>query len=65
MGSDDGGYDEKKHRESVAAFSMDETEVTLAQYRECVNAGTCQPPQTPSSACNWGKSGRDQHPMNC
>jgi formylglycine-generating enzyme required for sulfatase activity len=70
--------DEKPGRSvSVGAFSIDRTEVTVAKYRECVQAKKCSQagltmphydgkdqPQY-AEFCNWGKSGRDDHPMNC
>lgn len=66
MGSNDGESDEKPvHRVQVSAFEMDVTEVTVAQYRACVNAGSCQAPTDVGSTCNYRKSDRDQHPMNC
>ncbi|MBI4706179.1 MAG: SUMF1/EgtB/PvdO family nonheme iron enzyme, partial [Deltaproteobacteria bacterium] len=62
MGSNDGGGDEKPvHSVTVAAFEMDPTEVTVAQYRKCVSDGGCSEP----SGCNWEESGRDDHPVNC
>jgi serine/threonine-protein kinase len=57
--------DEKPGRSvSVDAFSIDRTEVTVAQYRDCVEAGRCTDPATTGS-CNWGQAGRDDHPVNC
>jgi formylglycine-generating enzyme required for sulfatase activity len=70
--------DEKPGRRvSVAAFQIDKTEVTVAQYGRCVDAGACssdgltlpywgdkEQPEF-AWACNWGKGGREQHPMNC
>ncbi len=45
------------------------TETTLSQYRACVEAGACSKEnfdtKTDSSDCNWGHTGRDDHPMNC
>ena len=65
MGSSSGSSDEKPvHRVTVGAFSMLKTEVTVAQYRACLRAGKCTKPDT-GSYCNWGKGGRDAHPVNC
>jgi len=60
------GYDDEKpvHRVRVRTFQMSRTEVTVAQYRACVRAGACTEPDT-GRYCNWGKSGRDNHPINC
>jgi formylglycine-generating enzyme required for sulfatase activity len=70
--------DEKPGRSvNVDAFSIDRKEVTVAQYRNCVQAKKCSQQgvslphyggkDQPQAAgfCNWGKSGRDDHPMNC
>ena len=48
----------------------------MAQYRGCVEAGKCASAglskafwdgkEQPSGGhCNWGRSGRDNHPINC
>ena len=66
MGSKDGDDDEKPvHRVSVSAFRIAESEVTVRQYRKCVEAGVCTEPSTEYSQCTWGKSGDDDHPINC
>jgi iron(II)-dependent oxidoreductase len=46
-------------------FTM--SEVTVAQYRACVQAGKCSAPKTKSEEqyCNWGYPDRDAHPVNC
>jgi formylglycine-generating enzyme required for sulfatase activity len=65
--------------EYVGPFRIDKTEVTVAAFRRCVEAGECsaqgltmpfggdpmkeQPEWAPY--CNWGKSGREDHPINC
>lgn len=45
-------------------FALDETEVTVDQYGDCVTEGTCTTPDT-STDCNWGVGGRGSHPVNC
>ena len=62
-------------------FYIDKTEVTVAEYGECVKAGACVPnglqaytgpvnglgvpTYLKSDMCNWGQPGRDNHPLNC
>jgi hypothetical protein len=66
MGSNDGEANEKPaHRIHVDAFEMDVTEVTVAQYGACVSGGACPPASTNSLLCNWGKSDKASHPINC
>ncbi len=53
----------------VATFELSKTEVTVAQYRKCVNDGPCTAPQT-GEYCkaewfNWDKPDRANHPVNC
>ncbi|MFC1641569.1 SUMF1/EgtB/PvdO family nonheme iron enzyme [Myxococcota bacterium] len=66
MGSVDGDKDEQPMRPfKLRTFQLDETEVTVADWEACVQAGTCQPPNGESPACNYGKPRRAQHPVNC
>ena len=46
-------------------FRVTRSEVTVAQYRRCLEAGKCTTPETRLGHCNWGRAGRDQHPVNC
>jgi formylglycine-generating enzyme required for sulfatase activity len=48
----------------VAAFELSRTEVTVAQFRKCVNEGPCAAPDT-AGGCNWDKPDRANHPVNC
>ena len=71
--------DEKPSGEiSVAAFSLDATEVTVAAWDACVREKGCKaststaiPDMSPvdtkkwSAYCNGGKAERANHPMNC
>jgi formylglycine-generating enzyme required for sulfatase activity len=67
MGDGDGDpFDGPVHEVSVEPFEIDRTEVTVAAYATCVAAGRCTPPMsTLSPACNYGRSGRENHPVNC
>jgi formylglycine-generating enzyme required for sulfatase activity len=59
--------DEKPGRTmSLPAFRIDRTEVTVAAYKACVDAGRCTAPNTGGykDSCNWGTS-RTDHPVNC
>ena len=64
MGSTEQDEEQPVHEEHVAAFEMDLTEVTVAQYRACVEAAQCAEPVT-GDGCNWDEPGRDDHPINC
>lgn len=48
----------------LPGFSIDKTEVTVAAYRRCVEAGACTSPST-GEHCNWDRPSRDAHPVNC
>lgn len=51
---------------TVSSFCMDTTEVTVAAYQACVNAGACAEPRSAGMLyCNWAVQGRDNHPINC
>ena len=52
------------HRVRVPTFWIARSEVTVEQYRRCVHAGRCRAPDTGTN-CNWGKPGRNDHPVNC
>lgn len=61
------------HDVQINGFEMSKTLVTVEQYQECVIQGQCTEPSTsvPQMApearvlCNWGKEGRQRHPVNC
>ncbi|HQC45546.1 MAG TPA: formylglycine-generating enzyme family protein [Myxococcota bacterium] len=65
MGSNEGSLDEEPvHSVTVPTFEISKTQVTVEQYKKCVKAGACTAPDT-GGKCNWGKSGRKKHPVNC
>ena len=65
MGSTSGeSHEQPVHRVTLPSFELAKTEVTVGQYRACVAAGRCAAPDT-GSFCNWGKAGREDHPVNC
>ncbi|MFH0899751.1 MAG: SUMF1/EgtB/PvdO family nonheme iron enzyme [Pseudomonadota bacterium] len=57
-------HEKPAHTVHVSAFAMLRTEVTVAQYEECMNAGRCSHASV-SVSCNRGRSDRANHPMNC
>jgi alkaline phosphatase len=69
--------DRPGRRVHVEAFAIARTEVSVAQYRGCVEAGPCSAegldvPVREGEArpewaeqCNWGRPGRERHPINC
>lgn len=78
MGSNDGADDEKPiHTVQVSSFIMAESEVTVAQYRKCVEAGVCTEPHWDDSTCyvlngsSWSKGvlpkslRSDELPVTC
>ena len=78
MGSNRGTRDEKPvHAVTVGTFEIAATEVTVAQYRKCVNAGVCTRPHWDDGACfnfdgtDWKKGSlpasfrNDNQPVVC
>ncbi len=66
------------HRVTLGAYCIDRTEVTVGQYRQCMQGGTCslhttvalpglsaQDTQMYSQYCNGARTDRDNHPINC
>ena len=55
------------HEVRVPTFQLSATEVTVAQYRSCVEAGACTEPSaaTTKPNCNWGRDDHEDHPINC
>jgi len=63
-GSEPGGMAVIPGGGAVQTFSIDVTEVTVDAYAACVRAGNCSKPND-DGRCNWGKSDRGNHPVNC
>ena len=63
MGSPSQSDEQPVHSVTLKAFAMSKTEVTVGQYRACVEAGVCAEP----SSCIWTSSRGDKenHPINC
>lgn len=49
---------------TLAPFAMDRWEVTVSEFRACVDAKACVSPVT-TGACNYGVKSRGDHPVNC
>ena len=65
MGANEGDADAKPaHTASVSPFKIQVKEVTVTEYKKCVDANKCTVPNT-STGCNWGQTGRGNHPINC
>ena len=58
--------DEKPlHEVILSSYQIDMYEVTVSDYALCVDVGGCDELSGSSDDCNWGKPGREQHPINC
>jgi formylglycine-generating enzyme required for sulfatase activity len=64
MGSTRSPEEQPVHRVALRAFEIDATEVTAAEYAECVRAGACEATWDGAN-CNAGKHERANHPVNC
>jgi len=64
MGSTSSSDEQPIHTVTVPSFELTRTEVTVGQYRTCVDADWCSVPGT-GSGCNWAQRGREDHPINC
>lgn len=63
MGSTMAKNEQPVHRVRLSAFCIDRTEVTVAAYRACPTTACTEPRSI--GACNWGRSDREDHPINC
>ena len=68
MGSSSGAAAEKPvHEVYVSGFFIDTYEVTVDEYKRCVDAGECSTPKYEHDYLkhfNYGASGRGKHPIN-
>ncbi|GAC1528358.1 MAG: hypothetical protein NVS3B10_25600 [Polyangiales bacterium] len=54
------------HLVTLSPYLIDKYEVTVGEYKKCVDGGKCVAPLLLSSqTCNWGVAGREGHPINC
>jgi formylglycine-generating enzyme required for sulfatase activity len=53
----------------MSTYAIDIYEVTVSDYKRCVEQGTCTEPKIGDALvpeyCNWGLGNRDDHPINC
>ena len=59
-----GERNNEPRKATVEDFEISRTEVTIDQYRKCMEARACDVPKT-GPICNWGQPGRGAHPVNC
>jgi len=65
IGSTDGGSNERPaHNVDVKGFRIARTLTTVEQYKACVDAGGCAPPDS-GGKCTWEAPGKERHPVNC
>lgn len=62
--------DAERCRVRVGPLDADRHEVTVANYRSCIDAGECTFDAGPRTApdggqCNWHQADRDDHPVDC
>ena len=65
LGDVSNSNDAPAYQRTMPALCVEEKEVTVAAYTKCVQAGQCNPPVGNSAGCNYGVSGREDHPVNC
>lgn len=79
MGDQDLDRAKPVRKVTLSPYCMDKTEVTVAAYRVCVQAGACPPASATvdwkgikpedktkwNQFCTWGRRGYEKHPINC
>jgi formylglycine-generating enzyme required for sulfatase activity len=53
------------HKVSLTAYSIDKYEVTAKRYASCVASGMCTAPTMSEPECTYGKTGKENYPINC
>ncbi|MFA6583643.1 MAG: SUMF1/EgtB/PvdO family nonheme iron enzyme [Elusimicrobiaceae bacterium] len=59
------GSGSNRHMVELSPYVIDKDEVTVYQYKKCVDANRCTAPQNSKTGCNWGEEGKEINPMNC
>jgi formylglycine-generating enzyme required for sulfatase activity len=54
-----------RFRTTLPPFCLDQTEVTVAAYAECVARGACTPAVASHAQCNAAHHDRPDYPINC
>ena len=60
-----GAVDGSGQEETVPAFEITRTEVTVAQYLRCMDDDACDSPGSWSGGCYWDAAGYGDYPVNC
>jgi formylglycine-generating enzyme required for sulfatase activity len=58
MGSNESADEKPIHRVNISSFTMQEHEVTWAQYQQCIDAGACPNNDSDGGDNGWGKGNR-------
>jgi formylglycine-generating enzyme required for sulfatase activity len=64
LGLEDYAKENPPRTSEMPAFWISRDEVTVNEYRPCVESGACEHPKSGEN-CNWGLEGRGSHPINC
>jgi len=57
--------DHFRHDVALRSFCMDAHQVTVAEYRACVEKGACAVPHDNGVSCTYGQPAKGNHPINC
>lgn len=64
MGSNEWFDEQPMSRVAIKRFEMNRAEITVSQYRECVDAKICSEPDSGGEYENWNEPGYEDHPVN-